>query len=263
MKRIMMILGMMLGAACGGEIDSYEAEPEFETYEQDVRSDPEMGFRTNISGSDTRCLATPDSVQNCVLPPDETFTFRVTGANMSASQKTEVESRVDDNIFFWTDNAAGARDVPAMWTLSRITSGNADVGIDYGTLSGSTKTSIHTYARMSTVPQTPLDDGGRTGSWNEYGAMRCTIDNTKITADFTSPERPRVRNHAIAYCMTKALGIGSGGHFSRPYAIAVTKDAFKSTNFAAKPRCWLTNYVTAGSDYIPFDPPLCSGLADN
>jgi hypothetical protein len=262
MRKIALITLMAAAIGCGGDADSFD-EPELVTVEQDTRSDNEMGFQTGLSdGSSVRCPAVPTGTTNCVLPPNQNISFRVTGTNMTATQKATVEGRVDDNITFWLDNTPGKRDVPSNWTLQRITS-TADVNIEFGTLDQTNKNSINTYSRFVSFSTNPLDDQGHTGSWSTYNPVTCRIDNTKINVDFLTTQRPKVLAHAIQACMVPVIGVGRGGHVNRPHAIAVTPDSFKNNDFSNKSRCWLRNYVAGGTIHTPFEPALCAGETDN
>lgn len=240
--------------ACGGE--SFESpDGELGELEQAVSSDVRMGFRIDVTGSDTSC-GTGLSTEMCLLPPSKTVTFRATGEGMSASQKTDAETQIDDSISVW------GNDVPSTWTMSRLTSGNANVNIRYATLPGTNKNSIHTYSRITTVHGTTALSDSVIGEHAIFNRLTCTVDNAKINADFLTAQRPKVRKHAIQHCMTKGLGLGAGGGTGRAYAIAVTPDAFKNTDFAGTRRCWMSQYIETGNTYTPNLIANCPGSDD-
>jgi hypothetical protein len=262
MKRIMMILGMMLAAACGGELGDYE--PEFETAEQDVNFIATYGFRNDLPDSNTRCdSGTQVNSHSCNYPPNKTLTVRCTGTGMTAAQKTVCEQKLDGFI------AAFSAELPT-WSMSRINSGTADVNISYGTNSSTNaKTSIHRYAKATVSNPTLLDDFGSTGSYFKYGSINCTVDRARIVVDTTMLQQDKVLTHAIHFCAHKGLGFGAGGHFNRSHSIVVTPDTYKSENLSPLNVCMAQTYDPTGNTVFPicglefFPPCLCSGAADN
>lgn len=272
-QRYSSILALLLLAACGGDVGDElgQAEPEQPDQAELDQADPELGiaeqaamvdagktfgFRADLAGSNSRCGGTV-ATEVCVVPPDKTVTFRATGTGMSAGQKTEAESLIDGFLIRLAD------DFPT-YTLSRITSGTADVMVSYGTQPGTNKNSIHTYAHATQSGGTTLNDFGATGTWIKYGSVQCVIDNQKIQNDFLASQEPKVRSHAIDYCLLKGLGTGSGGGaVSRPHAIAVTPDAVKVNSLSNKTWCIADSYQPAGNDVTFFLDPFCSGQTDN
>lgn len=260
MKQLLMAVGMMLAAACSGDVLD---EMEFETSQNDVQTDGNnYGFRIDLADSNTRCV-TVNALQSqvCVLPGDKNVTVRVTGTGMSAGQKAEQESLVDGQVVRFGGDFPGFGG--GAWTLARVTSGG-DVLISHGTLPGTNKNSIHTYAHVTVSGATTLDDSGRSGTWMKGGTINCTIDRVKIGNDFTAAERPRVLAHASDYCTMKGFGLGSGGLNTRPTTIPVTPAAVKVGSVGDRDWCSVNSYTATGTTFSPLLPSVCdTTYADN
>jgi hypothetical protein len=259
-------LGIAAATGCGGDVVEADSE-ELESASLPVGiGDVAFGHQSQTTSGfgNPRCSSGP-SVQ-CALPYDKTVTVKVTGTNMSASQKADVEGKVDGWIVRFDEDIDDNG-----WTVQRITSGTADVDISFGSNPATSKSVINTYAhaanRSGTV--TTLDDFGTSGTWVK-AQYTCTIDNSQIVADFLTPEEPRVLAHAVDYCVWKGLGVGGGGPSARSYSTTITAGALKSDSISAKVKCWLDTYDPAGSTILPVcvNPPgggpcVCPGATDN
>lgn len=243
MNRLIKWAVLAAALACGGEsyedgalITETDDDPSFATTEQDVTFIPQYGFRRDLASSNTRCLNPGVNSQACMLPPDKTYTVRVTGTGMSATQKIEAVGLVGGFI-------AAFKDELTSWTMSQLTgSSGGDVQISYGTLPGTAKTSIHTYAHATATGASTLEDFGATGTYEKYGTISCTVDRAKIVQDFSTAQQPRVLRHALYYCANMGLGLGSGGATSRATAIVVTPDVNKSENLGDYSKCMANTY---------------------
>lgn len=223
---------LMMLAACGGEMTDGE---EIGQLEQGYTAAEGIGFRVDLSGSQTRCVVPGLASQICLVPPDKTITTRITSDGISASEKTALEGTVTTVYANWETQLNDPT-----WDLA-LTTSNGDVNVRYGTLTGGAITSIHRFARVTIFNSgAAMTEDEGPGVWKKYsGSLTCTIDKAAIDANFnTQAKRDRVRSHALYYCMLKPMGIGStSAAVTKAYTIATTPDNAKDITLGDKVKC--------------------------
>ncbi len=259
MKQYIGLLAFAL--ACGGE--AFETEEEFGELEQEVFVHDTFGFRSDLSGSNTRCAQSfggPN--QTCIIPPDRAISTRITGTGMSPGEKTALEGIV------LTINADWDSQLNTNWSFTLAGGGTGDVNVEYGTLTGGATSSIHRFARVTILNlSAPLDDQGLNGTWRKYvngTGLTCVIDKSAINATWSNQlQRDRVRSHALYYCMQKAMGLGSSGStVFKSYSISTTPDNAKDITLGSKVKCLLNGYDPGGSATLHVNGD-CANVTDD
>ena len=258
--RLIGTLGVVLGiAACGGETGE---APLFGELESGVTIDAtDVGWHYGLANGagNPRCTAT--NASGCAIPLNRTVTYKIDPTGLTSGQLSDWQAQFDGSLSRLAD------DYPD-WTLSRTT-GDGEINIRLSDdILATNKNSIHTYVWANPNTQTLINDFGRVGKWFHYGSATCSIDRTNIVRDFTVSQQAKVLAHAMDYCFHIGVGIGSGGAPSRPHAIAVTPNAFKSNAPSPRVKC-LTSAAAedlSGSDLVvsaDFGLDQCSGLSDS
>jgi hypothetical protein len=247
--------------ACGGDLGD---EAEFGQLEQGYTAPQGYGYRVDLPNSQTRCFEPfgAPAGQVCVLPPDKVVRIRISSDGIGSAERTELEDLARVVYSNWETQLNGN----SGWDLDVTSSSSADISVRYGTLSGEPITSIHRFARMTTINNTSaLNDEGWSTEWRRYtGSNVCTIDKAAINASFsTTLERTRVRSHALYYCMLKPMGIGSrSSAVTKAYTIAVTPANAKTTTLGSRVRCYLNSVhnTTPPDLFVHSD---CNNVTDN
>jgi hypothetical protein len=238
---------------CGGSVDDEALITETDDQpdealeiEKSILDASDYGWMAlGVGIGNVECTMTSNSGTsgNCYIPTDKTVKYKVTGTGMSATQKADIEALVDGSILRLAGDYSG-------WTISRVTSGTADVNISFGSNPGTNKNSIHSYVYGTPSSLVVQDDLGRTGTYSKFGSLACDISHTNIVRDFNSSQQPKVRAHAVDVCFGLGVGTGTGGSVTRPHAVAVTPAALKQDAPSDRNKCLALNYNATGNGLL-------------